>query len=123
MLTALMAGTPLEAARIPTAALLDALLIAFAARTYCEAELVDDFSALMHRVDEEWKRPDWTTKVFDSLHGCAANFILLGSTEFAAIEERYIPEFVAWYINHDVPTYFDRELETDKDVMKFRRSA
>ena len=61
--------------------------------------------------------------MFSSLHGNAANFILLGSEEFAAAEEAYIPEFVAWYLRHDVPEYFVRELETDKDVLKFRRSA
>jgi len=123
MLTVLMAGTPLESEHVPTAALLDALLLAFTARTYCEVELIDDYEDLKRRTDDTWKRADWTTKVFDSIHACAANFIILGSEELAAAEEAYIPTMVSWYLGHDVPQYFVKELETDKDVKAHRRSV
>jgi hypothetical protein len=128
MLTVLMAGTQLEAARVPIASLLDAVLIAFAARTYCEAEIVDNFRSLCDRTEELWKDPAWTTKVFDSMHANAANFIINhGSREFAAVEEQYIPEFVAWYLGHDCPDYFEYEL-TERQMeqhwgLKKRRAA
>jgi hypothetical protein len=123
MLTTLMAGTPLQMEHLPMASLLDALLLAFTARTYCEAELIDDYEGLKRRTDDTWKRADWTTKMFDSIHVRAANFIILGSEELAACEEAYIPTMVAWYLGHDVPQYFAHELETDAEVKAHRRRA
>ena len=114
MLTTLMAGTPIEAERVPVAALLDVVLIAMAARQYCAAEIADDYRALLSRTEELWARPDWTTRVFSSLHAGTANFILKGSTEFTCAEDLYIPSMVAWYMRYDPPSYFTKEL-TEKD--------
>jgi hypothetical protein len=111
LLTALLAGTSLEESRVPTVLLLDVVLLAFAARTYHDAEIVNDFMGLCERTEEEWSRPDWTCRVFNSIHGNAANWILKGSKEFGCSEDRYIPEMVGFYLSHEVPNYFVRELE------------
>ncbi len=111
LITALLAGVPLQVDRIPTPVLLDAVLLAFAARTYCEAEIVDDFQTLCDRAEEEWRQPDWTTKVFSQLHACAANFIINhGSKSFSGVEEQYIVPMVRWYLGHAAPDYEMKEL-------------
>ena len=89
----------------------DVVLLAFAAGTYHDAEIVNDFMGLCERTEEEWSRPDWTCRVFNSIHGNAANWILKGSKEFGCSEDRYIPEMVGFYLGHEVPNYFVRELE------------
>ena len=114
MLTVLMAGTPLEAERVPTPSLLDAVLIAMAAREYYDAEIVDDFAALCSRTEELWSKPDWTERVFSSVHSGTANFVLKGSREFTCAEDLYISAMVGWYMRHDPPQYFSKEL-TEKD--------
>ena len=124
LLAGLMAGTKLEVARIPTVTLLDAVLLATAARAHCEAEIVDDYQQLLDRTNDAWRAPDWTTKVFSSIHGGKANFILTqGRQEFVSAEDAYIPEMVEWYLNQDAPRYFERELETDADLRKWRKAA
>ena len=115
LLTSLMAGTVMPTERIPTGSLLDAVLVATAAREILNAEVVSDYDALLTRTEEEWAKPDWTCKVFSSIHGHWANAILKGTRNFDSVEENYIPDMVEWYIQHDVPTYFSREL-TEKDV-------
>lgn len=110
LITALMAGRQLEVERLPPAALLDAVVIAMAARVYHEAEIVDDFDALLRRTDEVWKDPMWTRRIFDQVHMSAANAIIKGLAEFVCTEDLYIPELVGWYLAHDVPVYFEKEL-------------
>ena len=111
MLTILMAGTPMEAERVPKAALLDALLLAYAARRYYSAEIIDDFQVLVERVKEEWERPTWTTKVFSNSHANAAAFIVYqGARSLDDCEHQYLLNMVEWYLGHDCPNYFDEEL-------------
>jgi len=116
LLTTLMAGTPLDAARVPHGALLDAVLLAPACRSYHQAEIVDDYQGLLDRTEEEWRAPNWTARVFSSIHGNAASFILHGAREFSCAEEQYIPAMAAWYIQHDAPAYFARELSEEESV-------
>jgi hypothetical protein len=122
MLTALMAGTKLIMERVPTPGLLDALLLSTATRHYCDAEIIDDYDGLLVRTAETWKRPDWSTKVFSSMHANAANFILLGTKEFNCAEDAYIPGMVEWYLSQEPPQYFAREL-TEDDIKKVKRAA
>jgi hypothetical protein len=111
MLTTLMAGTALQAECVPTSSLLDAVLISFAARVYCEAEVVDDYARLLERTEELWRAPDWTSRVFNSIHGNTANFIINhGAREFVCAEEQYVPLMARWYLEHDCPEYFETEL-------------
>jgi len=110
LVTALLAGTPLEVERLPPGALLDAVLFCMAAREYHSAEIIDDYSALLRRTDTLWKEPTHSRKVFDQIHSSTADFVLRGLNEFAAYEESYIPELVGWYLNHDAPEYFGKEL-------------
>ena len=117
LLTALLCGTPLEVARIPTVALLDVVLLATAARECCGAEIIDDYMALLQRTQDTWSQPDWSCKVFASLHGHWANCILNGTRNFDSPEDGYIPSMVEWYIDHGMPNYFSREL-TEKDLKK-----
>jgi hypothetical protein len=123
LLTCLLAGNRLLLDHIPMIMSLDAILISFTARTYCEAEIIDDFQGLLDRTEEEWRQPTFTHRVFDSMHGSAANWVIKGSQEFGCPEEQYIPRMVQWYLEHDVPAYFVRELETDADVKKHRKAA
>jgi hypothetical protein len=122
LLTALMAGTQLVMERVPTSGLLDALLLSTATRNYCEAEIIDDYDGLLVRTAETWKRPDWSTKVFSSMHANAANFILLGTKEFNCAEDAYIPAMVGWYLQQDPPDYFSHEM-TEADLKKRKRAA
>ena len=124
MLTVLMAGTQLEAERVPKASLLDALLMAYAARHYCAAEIVDDFQVLVDRVKEEWDRPTWTTKVFSSAHANAAAFIVYrGSRNLDDCEHQYFLRMMEWYLGHDCPSYFDEELTEVPARMLLRGSG
>lgn len=111
VLTALMAGVPLEIARLPTEVLLDVVLIATATREFHEAEVVDSYDELLTLTEEAWKRPDWTTKVFDSIHCNWADSILnRGRRDFDSPETKYVPSLVGWYLTHDAPVYFKKEL-------------
>ena len=111
ILMALMAGTPFCVERLPSAVLLDVLLVATAARQDCGAEVVDDYDGLVTRVRAAWARPDWTCRVFDSIHLDKANCILDGRTEFICSEDVYIPNMVGWYLQQDVPEYVAKELK------------
>jgi hypothetical protein len=122
LLTALMAGTQLIMERVPTVSLLDALLLATATRYYCEAEIVDDYDGLVARTSETWKRPDWSTKTFSSVHANVANFILLGTKEFNCAEDAYIPAMASWYLAQDPPEYFTKEL-TEVDLKRRKKAA
>jgi hypothetical protein len=122
LLTALMAGTQLVMERVPTSGLLDALLLSTATRYYCEAEIVDDYDGLVARTAETWKRPDWSTKVFNSLHANVANFILLGTKQFNCAEDAYIPGMASWYLAQDPPEYFVKEL-TEADLKHRKKAA
>lgn len=110
LVTAIMAGRVLEVERLPVIALLDAVLLATAARVYLEAEIIDDYQTLLRRADDAWKDPMWTCRVFDQTHSAAANFVIQGSTEFKCYEEAYIPDFVARMLEQDPPVYFKKEL-------------
>jgi hypothetical protein len=110
IVTALMAGRQLEVERLPPASLLDAVVLASAARVYHEAEIIDDFNALLRRTDEAWKDPQWTCRTFDQTHRNVADFIIRGLTEFVAYEDLYIPELTKWLLEHDPPEYFSEEL-------------
>lgn len=117
LLTALMAGTVLEAECVPTSALLDVVLLATAAREHCNAEIVDDYEALLQRTRDEWNRPDWTTRVFDSIYANKANQILQGRTEFHS-ECEYVPRMVAWYLAHEAPELLEPIPATAKNAVK-----
>ncbi len=110
LITALLSGHQLEVERLPAATLLDAVLLSMAARNYAESEVIDDYSALLRRVDEAWKSPLWTRRVFDQTHMGTADFILRGTSEFTCHEDAYIPDFVTWLLEHEVPNYFAEEL-------------
>lgn len=113
LITSMLVGTPLQFERVPTVALLDAVLLASTARVYCESEIVDDFKALCDRVEEEWRRPEWSCRVFSSIHGNAANFIVNhGRQKFAGCEEQYIVDMVTWYLGHDAPDYKAKKITT-----------
>lgn len=111
LITSMMAGTQLHAESVPNALLLDLLLFATASRYYLQAEIVDDYEALKQRVREEWAKPDWTTKVFSQTHARWCNCILNGATQFDCPEEKYIPDMVSWYIEHNPPVYFVEEFK------------
>lgn len=112
MLTALMSGTQLLAERIPNALLLDVALLATASRRYLEAEIVDDYAALLRRVEEKWAAPDWTARVFDSIHANYVSGLLKGwAMDMEQLDEvTYVPKMTQWYLEHDVPGYFVKEL-------------
>lgn len=110
LLTAMMAGKQLEVERLPKAALPDAVLIALAARKYHEAEIVDDFPALLRRADEVWRDPLFSHKVFDSPHLGTVSFVVRGTDQFTCVEDMYIPDLVGWLLGHDAPQYFVEEL-------------
>ena len=124
LLMALMCGTVLEVDRVPVKALMDAVLLAFTARLYCSAEIVDDWARLLERTLEVWdaRDPDRRTAVFDQTHLSTGFYILYGKTDqFCCYEDRYIPDMVGAYLLQDPPTYFDRELETEDEVKRWRR--
>ena len=112
LITAVMAGKQFETDRLPKAALADAVLLSMAARNYVEAEIVDDYPALLRRTDETWKEPDWTCKVFDQSHTGTVDFIVRGvtTTRFTCAEDAPIPGLVEWLLDHDCPDYFAEEL-------------
>ena len=107
LLAALMAGQVLQVERLPVAVLQDAVLLAMAARNYCEAEVVDDYAALLQRTRDEWRRPDFTHALMDQTHGYWVDAIVeRGASSFDNYEEQYIPEMTAWFLAHDAPSYF-----------------
>jgi hypothetical protein len=110
ILAALMCGTPFTVDKLPVAALPDVALLATASRGYCEAEIVDDYAALLGRVEEEWRRSEWTCRAFDSSHLNCLDFICKGTREFVALEDAYIPALVRWVLAQEVPQYFKKEL-------------
>ena len=111
VLIALMSGKPFCIERLPSAVLLDVLLLATAARQDCDAEIVDDYDGLVTRVRLAWAKPDWTCKVFDNIHLTKASCILEDRREFICPEDQYIPEMVGWYLRHDVPEFIGKELK------------
>lgn len=119
LITALMSGHPLEVERLPTSALLDAVLLSMTARNYFEAEIIDDYNALLRRTDTAWKDPMWTRRIFDQVHMNAADFIVRGATEFKCHEDQYIPDLVGWLLENEPPQYFKKEL----DVMPRKKVA
>lgn len=122
LITGLMAGTKLQFERVPTVALLDAVLLCTAAREFCAAEIIDDYEELLSRTKAEWERPEHTHRDFDSQHGRWAGCIVFhGARDFETPEERYVPGFVSWLLSQDAPEYFVREL--DDEVAKKRRAA
>lgn len=110
LITALMTGHLLEVERLPTTALLDAVLLSMTTRNYLDAEIIDDYNALLRRTDEKWRDPMWTRRTFDQVHTNAASFILMGASEFVSAEDLYIPDLVDWFLQHEPPTYFTKEL-------------
>jgi hypothetical protein len=110
LVTALMAGTQLEVDRLPHAVLADAVLLSLAARAYHNAEIVDDYMGLLDRTNEVWRAPEFTHKVFDQTHLSTVSFIARGSTEFRCVEDQYVPVMVGWYLTHEAPSYFKKEL-------------
>lgn len=111
LITALMSGHPLEVERLPSATLLDAVVLSTAARVHLEAEIIDDYTSLLERTNNVWKDPMWTCRVFDQYHMSAASFMLMGgAADFACKEDEYVPEFVQWLLEHESPEYFSKEL-------------
>ncbi len=123
LITAIMSGTSLCVERINKHMLLDVVLLATACREFHNAEIVDDFQGLLDRTEEEWRRPEWTCRVFSSIHAGWANFIINhGTRDFIAPETRYIPALAGWLLEHDAPAYFSEELTDDEvPVKKVRR--
>lgn len=110
LITALMSGHALEVERLPTATLADAVMLSMTARCYHEAEIIDDYQALLSKTNEVWKDPMWTRRTFDQFHLGAVSFILMGSTEFVCHEDKYVPGLVGWLLEQEPPDYFSKEL-------------
>ncbi len=110
LITALMSGHQLELDRLPTATLLDAVLLSMTTRNYFDAEIIDDYDGLLRRADEKWREPLWSARIFDQYHSNAASFIIMGTKEFKCSEDMYIPDLVKWLLDHEPPQYFSREL-------------
>lgn len=111
IVTALMAGTPLTVERLPTHILLDVVLLATACAEYHNAGIVDDFDLLVDRVKEEWGKPEWTCKTFESIHAMwAGSIVYHGTSDFETAEERYIPSLAGWLLEQTVPQYFAKEI-------------
>jgi hypothetical protein len=123
LITALMAGKPLEVERLPPATLLDVVMLAMVTREYYHAEIIDDYQALLRRTDALWKEPMWTCKIFDQYHLHTADYVVRGSTELVCYEDQYLPSLVGWILEHDSPTYFAKELETVKEVTTFHKTS
>lgn len=123
LIVSLMAGVQLVVEKLPNGMLLDVLLVATASREKHDAEIVDDYQALLERIEEAWRKPDWTCRVFDSIHCMWANCILQGrGKEFDDHDVQYIPELVGWYLAQDsVPDYFETELD-DKSFTKYLKA-
>jgi hypothetical protein len=123
ILTALMSGTPLVVDRLPTYILLDVILLATACREYHNAEIVDSYDELLKQTEEHWRKPDWTAKVFSSIHCNWADAIInRGIRDFESAETRYIPAFTGWFLEHDAPKYIDKELQEDAlDDAEFKK--
>jgi hypothetical protein len=109
LITSLMVGVPYELERLPTATLLDAVLLTTAAREYLQAEIIDDYDGLLSRADDEWSKPDWTAARFDQINAMWAGVILKGVRNFDPPEVRWIPAFVNAVISSAVPEYFSEE--------------
>lgn len=110
LITALMSGHQLEVERLPHGALLDAVVLSMTTRNYLDAEIIDDYTALLRHVDQLWRDPMWTRRVFDQYHTAAAGFIVRGSDKFVCTEDLYIPDLVRWLLEHEPPQYFSEEL-------------
>jgi hypothetical protein len=112
LITALMAGTALNAEAVPVGALPDALLLCTAARAHCEAEVVDDYPALVRRMEETFKRPDFTARLCDTAFLSKVSGICWGwGEEFINAEDQCVPLLVRWLLEQDaVPEYFKEEL-------------
>ena len=110
LITALMAGKTLEIERLPRPVLLDVVMLAAATRYYLDAEIIDDYNALLRHTDTEWKDPLWTARTFDQMHCSTADFVLRGAEEFVCAEDQYVPELANFYLQHDPPVYFSKEL-------------
>lgn len=111
LLTALMAGTPLEIDRVPRAALLDALLLATVSRQYHEAEIVDDYQGLVRRADESWRDPQFTHATMDQIHGGTISFLCYGyDIDLTTVETNYIAGMVGSVLRSEPPVYFSKEL-------------
>lgn len=121
LITALMAGKQLEVDRLLTPMLLDVVIVSMASRFYHEAEIIDDYQALLQRTDTAWGDPMYTRRTFDQVHSNVASFIVRGSTEFKCFEDQYIPDLVGWYLERpEVPNYFSKEIETPKQLKAAR---
>jgi hypothetical protein len=110
LITALMAGRQLEVERLPTAALADAVMLSMVSRYYFEAEIIDDYPALLRTTEAKWKEPMFCHEVFNQMHLSTVSFVVRGSDELVCYEDQYIPSLVGWWLNHDVPEYFAKEL-------------
>lgn len=109
ILAALMAGTQLELARLPNAALADVALLATVSREYHDAEIIDDYEGLLARIRDLWRQPEFTHRTFDSIHLSTISFITMGTKQIHCIEEKYIIDLVEWYLSHDAPDYIRKE--------------
>jgi hypothetical protein len=105
----MMAGTVVETERCSEASLADFLLMAFTSRVYHEAEVVDDYEALLTRIREVWSRSEFTHHVFDSTHLRAAAYIAFQNCEeFSCPEEDYISALIGGWFEVDPPEYFKK---------------
>lgn len=111
LITALMSGHALEVERLPAATLLDVVVLSTASRMHLEAEIIDNYEALLRHTEEVWKDPLWSCRVFDQFHMMAAGFMLRGvAHDFAIYEDQYVPEFVQWMLEQEPPVYFKKEM-------------
>jgi len=115
LLTALMAGTPLDVEHIPVRALADVAIIAAVSRYFCNAEVVTDWKALISKVRELWDAPTFSHKVFSNMHLRALASVIYHNSEQSAFsdhDELYLPELVRWYLEQETPDYFERTVES-----------
>jgi hypothetical protein len=110
LFTALMAGTPLELDRLLSTVLADTVLLCMVSRVYHQAEIIDDYQGLLDKVSDAWRNPEFTHRVFDSIHLSTVSFITQGTAELKCVEDQYIVDMVQWYLEHEAPVYFSKEL-------------
>lgn len=121
VITALQAGTPFAYEAVPTAALLDVAVVARVCRYHHTAEVVDDYTSLLRRIDELWKRPDWTTKVFDQAHApMVSAAIWWDSKELNDWDphEYYAVDLIGGYLELEEPLEFFDTVVTDLTQIK-----
>lgn len=114
VVAALLAGTVIEVERLPRALLADVAVLATVTRTCCDAEIVDDYQALLQRVEEVWQEPTWTCRTFDSPYLGWLHFVLLGSVNLEVPEVAWMPDWIEELLEQDMPGYLAPEKKKER---------